>query len=35
MPFTIKFDEAKAYQKAISRYLRKNQWEDITVDVYL
>ena len=35
MSFTIKFDEAEAYRKAIGCYLRKNQWEDITVDVYL
>ena len=35
MSFTIKFDEAEAYRKGIGCYLRKNQWEDITVDVYL
>ena len=35
MSFTIKFDEAEAYRKTIGCYLRKNQWEDITVDVYL
>ena len=35
MSFTIKFDEAEAYRKAIGCYLRKNQREDITVDVYL
>lgn len=35
MSFTIKFDEAGAYRKAIGCYLRKSQWEDITVDMYL
>lgn len=35
LSFTIKFDEAEAYRKTIGCYLRKNQWEDITVDVYL
>lgn len=27
MSFTIKFDEAGAYRKAIGCYLRKSQWE--------
>ena len=31
----IKFEEAEAYRKATGCYLRKNQWEDLTVDVYL
>lgn len=35
MSLTIKFDEAEAYRKSIGFYLRKKQWEDITVDVYL
>ncbi len=35
MTLTIKFDEAEAYRKAAGCYLRKNQWEDLTIDVYL
>ncbi len=35
MSFTIKFDEAEAYRKSIGCYLRRKQWEDISVDVYL
>lgn len=31
----IKFEEAEAYRKVAGCYLRKNQWEDITIDVYL
>ena len=31
----IKFEEAEAYRKTAGCYLRKNQWEDLTVDVYL
>ena len=31
----IQFEEAKAYRKAAGCYLRKNQWEDLTIDVYL
>lgn len=32
--FTINFEEAQAFRKANGGYLRKNQWEDLTVDVY-
>ena len=32
---TISFDEAKAFRKAHGSYLRANQWNDLTVDVYL
>ena len=35
MTLTIKFDEAEEYRKAAGCYLRKNQWEDITIDVYI
>ena len=35
MSLTIEFDEAEAYRKSIGCYLRRKQWEDITVDVYL
>lgn len=31
----IGFEEAETYRKAVGCYLRKNQWKDITVDVYL
>ena len=33
--FTISFEEAQAFRKANGGYLRKNQWEDLTVDVYI
>jgi hypothetical protein len=33
--FTISFEEAQAFRKASGGYLRKNQWEDLTVDVYI
>jgi len=33
--FSIGFDEAKAFRKATGSYLRKNQWNDLTVDIYL
>ena len=33
--FSIGFDEAKAFRKATGSYLRENQWNDLTVDVYL
>ena len=33
--FTIGFEEAQAFRKAGGGYLRKNQWEDLTVDVYI
>ena len=32
---SIGFDEAKAFRKATGSYLRENQWNDLTVDVYL
>lgn len=35
MTLTIKFDEAEEYRKAAGCFLRKNQWEDLTIDVYL
>jgi hypothetical protein len=35
LSLTIKFDEAEAYRKAAGCYLRKNQWVDLTIDVYL
>ena len=33
--FIISFEEAQAFRKANGGYLRKNQWEDLTVDVYI
>ena len=33
--FTISFEEAQAFRRANGGYLRKNQWEDLTVDVYI
>lgn len=33
--FTIGFEEAQAFRRANGGYLRKNQWEDLTVDVYI
>lgn len=33
--FSIGFDEAKAFRKATGSYLRENQWNDLTVDIYL
>ena len=35
MTLTIKFDEAEEYRKVAGCYLRKKQWEDLTIDVYL
>ena len=29
--FPITFEMARAYQKANGKYLRQNQWEDITL----
>lgn len=31
----IGFQEAEKYRKQSGSYLRKNQWEDLTIDVYL
>lgn len=33
--FTIGFEEAQVFRKAGGGYLRKNQWKDLTVDVYI
>lgn len=33
--FTIRFEEAKAYRKSYGAYLRLNQWEDLTVEVWI
>jgi len=33
--YTICFDEAKLYRKSSGRYLRHNQWGDITVSVWI
>lgn len=33
--WTIGFDTAKRYRKARNQYLRKNQWEDLKVEVYV
>lgn len=32
--FTISFEEAQAFRRASGGYLRKNQWEVLTVDVF-
>ena len=29
------FEKAKKYRKSLAYYLRLNQWEDITIDIYL
>lgn len=31
----IPFEEARSYRKSSGRYLRCNQWDDLTVEVYL
>ncbi|MDD2362190.1 MAG: hypothetical protein PHH84_04440 [Oscillospiraceae bacterium] len=33
--FKIGFEEAEKYRKSCGFYLRKNQWEDMTIDLYL
>ena len=33
--FPIGFDEALEYKKAHGQYLRRNQWQDLTVHVYI
>jgi hypothetical protein len=33
--FTIGFDEAERYRKSAGCYLRRNQWADLTVEVFL
>ena len=33
--FPIGFDEALEYKKANGQYLRHNQWQDLTVHVYI
>ncbi len=33
--FIISFEEAQAFRRASGGYLRENQWEDLTVDVYI
>ncbi|MDE7243442.1 MAG: hypothetical protein K2O18_05620, partial [Oscillospiraceae bacterium] len=33
--FTITFDQAQAFKKQFGKYLRANQWNDMTVKVYL
>lgn len=35
LEFKLTFDEAKAYRKSFGNYLRKNQWEDITVKIFI
>lgn len=33
--FTIDYEQALAFRKANGGYLRKGQWEDLTVEVYI
>ena len=33
--FPIGFDEALEHKKAHGQYLRRNQWQDLTVHVYI
>lgn len=33
--FTIDYEQALAFRKANGGYLRKGQWKDITVEVYI
>jgi hypothetical protein len=33
--FKIGFEEAEAFRKSCGCYLRANQWEDISVEVYI
>jgi hypothetical protein len=33
--FIIGFEEAKSYRKSYGAYLRLNQWEDLTVEVWI
>ena len=33
--FPIGFDEALEYKKAHGQYLRRNQWQDLTVQFYI
>ena len=33
--FPIGFDEALEYKKAHGQYLRRNQWQDLTIQVYI
>ncbi len=35
LSFKIDFEQAKAYRKSTDQYLRANQWEDITVEVFI
>ena len=31
----IPFEDARAYRKSSGRYLRCNQWDDLTVEIYM
>ena len=33
--FTLGFEEAKQYRKLFGNYIRRNQWKDIDVEVYI
>ena len=33
--FRIGFDQAEAYRKSVGQYLRKNQWDNVTVEVFI
>ena len=33
--FQIGFDQAEAYRKSVGQYLRKNQWDNVTVEVFI
>ncbi len=33
--WTLSFEQAKRYRKSFNQYLRKNQWEDLKVEVFI
>lgn len=33
--YTLSYAQAQRYRKAHNQYLRKNQWEDLTVEIYI
>lgn len=33
--WTLSYENARRYRKANNQYLRKNQWEDLHVEVYI
>ena len=33
--FRLSFEEAKAYRKQYGNFIRKNQWKDLNIEVYI